>query len=203
MTERDRRWSIAALVLMAHVLVLLGFDERLEEEPGEHTEELRAVLFFIPQENRGSESPEPTIRPSIPIDGESRLNAPPVAAPVVESTGPTIPTLPPDWREQAGESARSSLEAQQRTGALTFAQPQKPPEKCVKPKAPEWRKETPEYGFAGGFIPYMRFHDDRCIVVTFIGCSFGDKPRADGTLFDNMNNYPNDSSVPDLDECEE
>jgi hypothetical protein len=122
----------------------------------------------------------------------------------VENAEPTIPALPLDWRSQVREAARSSLEAQQRANALKFVQADKPRNKCVKPKAPEWRAETSKYGLAGGFIPYIRFHDERCIIVlTLFGCAFGAKPKADGTLFDNMKNYPNDSSVPDLDECEE
>lgn len=50
----------------------------------------------------------------------------------------------------------------------------------------------------------MRFHDDRCIfLLVLVGSGFGAKPQVDGHLFDNMHNYPNDSSVPDLDECDE
>jgi len=204
MIEGKRRWPIAALVFFGHVLLLLLLDDIVREEPRDSIDSRRSTLFFI-------RLPERVPRP--PVGAPEKRSA----SPELRSPGPIPPSMPPevptvstnrppriDWHLEASEAARNTIQAKQAADALKFSEASKaPPKKCVKPKAPEWRKGTPTYGIAGG-LPFVRFHDDRCIfVLIFIGCGFGAKPQADSHLCDNMHNYPNDSSVPDLDECEE
>lgn len=202
MLERKRRWSVAALVFFGHVLLLLLLDESMQEEPRSGVDSRRSLLFFLtppkrlPQVQTGSLSDiEQLELPQIAVPPLPRIETP--AAPSAHA--PRI-----DWQGEAHESVSNAIREKQAADALKFSEASKAPsKKCAKPKAPEWRSETPTHGFSGG-LPYVRFHDDRCIfVVIFFGCGFGAKPQADSHLFDNMHNYPNDSSVPDLDECEE
>ncbi len=204
MIEQNARRTIAALVLMGHVLVLLLLDELIREKPPIAGDVRNPILFFVwpavserVPEKRSNPS---TQRPS--RDHSIRL-APPSVPQVEEPASATIPRI--DWTSEATQAARSAIESQQSAESQKFSQAQKdkPKKTCARPRPPQWRPELPKYGFAGG-LPFMRFHDDRCIfLLVFVGCGFGAKPQADGHLFDKMNIYPNDSSVPDLDECDE
>jgi hypothetical protein len=202
MTERNRKWSIAAVVLLSHVLVLVWLDESMHENRP-NADALHSSLFFLSVPKRDPEALPDLLaplqdRPSIPKPNAVSPPMPPAAAGL--SPRLAVPNI--DWRSEAAEGARSAIAAQQRADALKFSGAEnKPHKKCVKPKAPQWREEPSKYGVAGG-LPFMRFHEDRCIfVLLFVGCGFGAKQPAENHLFDNMNNYPNDSSVPDLDEC--
>jgi hypothetical protein len=204
MASGRRKWSVATAVFVGHALLLLLVDQVMREEPIGQTESRRTMLFFV----RPPQRP-----PRIPIEA-SRLNE--AARPTLPKTrAPEVPPLDVqavpgtstpkiDRLGEATEAASNAIRAQQAADALKFSEESKRPrKKCVKPHAPEWRPEGPTYGFTHG-LPFVQFADGRCMfALIFIGCGFGAKPQADSHLFDNMHNYPNDSSVPELDECEE
>ena len=204
MLERNRRWPIAAGVFFWHVLLLFLLDEIMQEEPRTSIDSRRTTLFFIRHSQRVPHVPsQASVEQSASeLRSPNAVRAP---QPAIEEATPARTAVPNiDWKHEASVAATNTLQAKQAADALKFSEASKAPaKKCVKLKAPVWRKETATRGFSGG-LPFVRFHDDRCILlVGFIGCGFGAKPQADSHLFDNMHNYPNDSSVPDLDECEE
>ena len=205
MTGRNRRWPVAALVLFGHVLVVLLLDRMIREEPLAVSETRRSVLFFLRpyQPSRHIQNETPMLREPSAESNRPSIK-PPSFPPVEVQSSPRARSPSFDWRHEASEAAGNAIRAQQAADALKFSLGSKAPKKkCVKPKLPEWRAEGPRSGFSHG-LPYLLFHDDRCIfLVIYFGCGFGAKPQADSHLFDNMQNYPNDSSVPDLDECEE
>jgi hypothetical protein len=204
-TEQKRRWTAASLVLFGHALIILLIDQLVRDNPVSPIETRRSMLFFVrPRQMAGRAPREGAIKP----DESARLSLLPVPLPAIPPIDvqdePRAKAPAINWREEGNRAANNAIAAQEAADALKFSEGSKRPrKKCVKPTLPQWRKETSKYGIAGG-LPYMRFHNDRCILVLlFVGCGFGADPKAESHLFDNMQNYPNDSSVPDLDECEE
>jgi hypothetical protein len=205
MTAGTRKWSVATLVFIGHALLVLVIDQLMQEEPSGQTESRRSMLFIVRPPQRPPRVPIESVlragesaQPSLPT---ARL---PAIPPIDVQSAPAARAPKIDRIAEATLAAGNAIRAQQAADALRFSEASKKPrKKCVKPKLPEWREEPPKHGFSGG-LPFILFHDDRCIfLVIYFGCGFGGKPQADGHLFDNMHNYPNDSSVPDLDECEE
>jgi hypothetical protein len=205
MTAGTRKWSVATLVFIGHALLVLVIDQLMREEPSGQAESRRSMLFIVRPPQRPPRVPiedllraAESARPSLPTA------RPPAIPPIDVQTAPAASTPKIDRMGEVVQAATNAIRAQQAADALRFSEASKRPrKKCVKPKLPEWRAEGPQSGFSHA-LPYVRFHDGRCIfLVIYFGCGFGPKPEADSHLFDNMSNYPNDSSVPDLDECVE
>lgn len=196
-----RRFVVFALVVGAHVLLLMLPLDVERRERGEREGSDRRTLLIFPRTPAAErrlrrelrQPPEPAIETNIAIEAPTAISVVPLSESSTSGPG-SAPSI--DWSEEARRSAAEAAAKvpspdRSKCDSTGLDDPALP--NC-KPR-PEFKWAPPKAGFANG-LPYVTL-GDRCVVgLGFFGCALG-KPPANGKLFDGMDDPDRDrSSVP-------
>lgn len=196
-----RRFAVFALVVGAHVLLLLLPLDTERRERGQRDESAHRTVLSFPRapavERRIQRELRPPAEPT--IETNILIEAPAAITALLSDSSIRGPAAMPsiDWSEEGRRAAAAAADKvpspdRSKCDSTGLADPALP--NC-KPSL-EFKWAPPKAGFAGG-LPYVTL-GDRCVVgLGFFGCAFG-KPPANGKLFDGMDDPNRDrSSVPE------